>query len=129
MRFMTLPWNALSSTLALSLLSACAAPGLRHRDPAAWQGAPVEELTKVLGQPQSRQALATGETVLQYTSTTSYVVGGYTTTPGGEIYTGSNWDLPRTYQPTRTLTLTCVERFTIGTDDRIRGVDAQGDGC
>jgi hypothetical protein len=126
---MTLHWNALSYTLALGLLAACASPGLRHRDPAAWQGASAEELTKVLGQPQSRQTLASGETVLQYTSTTSYVTGGYTTTPGGGIYTGSNWDLPRTYQPTRTVTLTCVERFTIGTDDRVRDVDAQGDGC
>jgi hypothetical protein len=115
--------------VALACLAACAAPGVAQRDPLIWQGASAEDLAKGLGQPQARESLATGETVLQYNWTNTYVAGGYTTTPGGGLYTGSNWDLPRTYEPTRTVALTCVARFTIGTDDRVNHVDTQGDGC
>ena len=122
-------WAKLSGALALSCLAACAAPGGTHRDPLTWQGASAEELTKSLGQPQARETLATGETILQYIWTSTYVAGGYTTTPGGGIYTGSNWDLPRAYEPARTVALTCVARFTIGIDDRVSHVDTQGDGC
>ena len=123
------PWVKLLAAAALIGLAACAAPGGAERDPRQWQGASVDDLTKSLGQPQARDRLATGETVLQYNRTSSYVTGGYTTTPGGDIYSGSVWDLPRVYQPTRTVTLTCVMRFTIGADNRVSQVESHGDGC
>jgi hypothetical protein len=115
----------------LLALSACAAPGgqATHRDPLTLQGASVDEVTKSLGPPQSDDRLPTGERVLLYNWTSSYVEGGYTTTPDGQIYGGSNWNLPRMYQPTRSVTLSCVVRFTIGTDDRVSRVESHGDGC
>ncbi len=124
-------WAKSSAVAALMGLAACAAPngGADQRDPREWQGASVDDLTKSLGQPQARDTLPTGETVLQYNRTSSYVAGGYTTTPGGDIYSGSVWNLPRIYQPTRTVTLTCVMRFTIGADKRVSQVESHGHGC
>ena len=112
-------------------LAACSAPDGEggHRDPLTFQGASADDLIKSLGQPQAQDRLATGERVLQYTWTNTYVAGGYTTTPGGGIYSGSNWNLPRTYEPTRTVALACVVRFTIGTDNRVSEVNSHGDGC
>jgi hypothetical protein len=121
----------LCAAAALIGLSACAAPGggMAPRDPLAWQGAPADDLVKALGPPQARETLATGETVLQYVSKSSYVAGGYTTTTGGDIYSGSNWDLPRVYQPARTVELDCIVRYTIGLDNRVSRVERHGEGC
>ncbi len=128
---MKVHWIRSLGALALVGLAACAAPGggADQRDPRQWQGASVDDLTKSLGPPQARDTLPTGETVLRYDRTTSYVAGGYTTTPGGNIYSGSVWDLPRIYQPTRTVTLACVVHFTIGADKRVSQVESHGDGC
>jgi hypothetical protein len=126
-------WIRLAGVLAPLALAACAgnAPGggASHRDPIAWQGASLSELMGELGQPQSRASLASGETVLQYSWTSSYVAGGYTSTADSEIYSGSNINLPRIYQPTHTVQLPCTARFTIGTDNRVHGVESHGAGC
>jgi hypothetical protein len=121
----------LTCILLLLVLAACGTPGGEtvHRDPLTLQGASVDEVTKSLGPPQADDRLPTGERVLLYSWTSSYVTGGYTTTPDGQIYAGSNWNLPRMYEPTRTVSLSCVVRFTIGTDNRVNRVERHGEGC
>lgn len=124
-------WEKYLAAGALALLAACANPGggATHPDPLTFQGATAENVLKSFGPAQADNRLPTGERELLYNWTSSYVEGGYTTTPDGQMYTGSNWNLPRFYQPTRTVTTSCTVRFTVGTDDRVSRVERHGDGC
>jgi hypothetical protein len=116
---------------ALLALSACtsgaAAPN--HPDPLTMQGASADDLVRRLGPPQAQQSLGNGRTVLQYDWSSSYMAGGFTTTPDGQLYTGSTWNLPRSYVPEQRVTQTCIVQFTLGPDQRVQEVHTQGDGC
>jgi|SRR5579871_3242362 len=100
-----------------------------HPDPLTLQGASADNLVKQLGPPQSQQNLGNGRTLLQYDWSSSYVAGGYTTTPDGQLYTGSTMNLPRSYVPEQTVVQTCIVQFVLGADQRVQEVHTQGDGC
>jgi hypothetical protein len=136
--------NLRTACLILALaaaLAACNAGGqtAQQRSLLSWQGATSDELIAGLGPPDSRTALANGETMLQYRWTRSVTQGGYTVSMGGPAYqngmggigpfTGSNADLPRSYVPTQRIQQTCIARFTLGDDNRVRQVGWEGDSC
>ncbi len=100
-----------------------------HPNPLTFQGASASDLEKKLGLPQSQQNLGNGRTMLQYDWSSSYVAGGYTATPDGQLYTGSTMNLPRSYVPEQTVTQTCIVQFVLGPDQRVEEVHTQGDGC
>src|SRR5689334_13584377 len=115
---------------ALLLLAACSNPGggPEHPNPLSLNGVSADDLVKRLGPPQASQDLGNGETVYQYDWSNSYVAGGYTTS-GGQMYSGSTLNLPRTYVPEQTVTQTCIVQFTLGPDRRVHKINTQGDGC
>jgi hypothetical protein len=117
----------LAALLALSACTSSAASN--HPDPLSMQGASADDLVHRLGPPQAQQSLGNGRTVMQYDWSSSYVAGGFTTTPDGQLYTGSTWNLPRSYVPEQTVTQTCIVQFTLGPDQRVQEVHTQGDGC
>ena len=120
----------LSLAVVLALAGCTGGPGApSHPDPLTLQGASADDLVKKLGPPQAQQSLGGGMTLLQYDWSSSYVDGGYTTTPGGQIYTGSTINLPRSYVPEQTVTQTCIVQFTLGPDQRVQKINTQGDGC
>jgi hypothetical protein len=120
----------LSFAAALALAGCNGGPGApSHPDPLSLQGASADDLVKKLGPPQAQQNLGNGMTLLQYDWSSSYVAGGYTATPDGQIYTGSTLNLPRTYVPEQTVTQTCIVQFTLGPDQRVQKINTQGDGC
>ncbi len=115
---------------ALLLLAACENPGggPEHPNPLSLNGASADDLVKRLGPPQASQDLGNGETVYQYDWSNSYVAGGYTTS-GGQLYSGSTLNLPRTYVPEQRVTQTCIVQFTLGPDRHVHKINTQGDGC
>jgi hypothetical protein len=115
----------------LAILAACANPGgeASRPDPQTFQGATADSVINSFGPPQGDNHLPTGGRELLYSWTSSYVDGGYTSTLDSPIYSGSNLNLPRSYQPTHTVTTKCVVRFTLGTDSRVSRVESFGDGC
>jgi hypothetical protein len=120
----------LNFVMALTLAGCNGGPGApSHPDPLSLQGASADDLVKKLGPPQAQQDLGNGMTLLQYDWSSSYVAGGYTTTPDGQIYTGSTLNLPRTYVPEQTVIQTCIVQFTLGPDQRVQKINTQGDGC
>ena len=120
----------LSLVMALALAGCTGGPGApSHPDPLTLQGASANDLVKKLGPPQAQQNLGNGMTLLQYDWSSSYVAGGYTATPDGQIYTGSTLNLPRSYVPEQTVTQTCIVQFTLGPDQRVQRINTQGDGC
>ncbi len=92
-----------------------------------------------LGQPESRTALADGQTMLQYRLARTVSEGGYTVGMNDPAYqngfggpspfTGGDASLPRRYLPSQTVQQICVARFTLGTDNRVRNIGWAGDGC
>jgi len=127
---MTTTQSAVSLALLLTLSACTGGPGApSHPDPLTLQGASADDLVKKLGPPQAQQSLGNGRTVMQYDWSSSYVAGGFTTTPDGQLYTGSTWNLPRSYVPEQTVTQTCIVQFTLGPDQRVQEVHTQGDGC
>jgi hypothetical protein len=115
----------------LAILAACANPGgeASRPDPRTFQGATADSVIENFGPPQGDNHLPAGGRELLYSWTSSYVDGGYTSTLDSPIYSGSNLNLPRSYQPTRTVTTKCVVRFTLGADNRVSRVESFGDGC
>ena len=115
---------------ALALAGCTGGPGgPSHPNPLTLQGASVNDVVKQLGPPQTQQNLGNGRTLLQYDWSSSYVAGGYTATPDGQLYTGSTMNLPRSYVPEQTVVQTCIVQFVAGPDQRVEEVHTQGDGC
>jgi hypothetical protein len=67
--------------------------------------------------------LASGETVMIYRWSHSQIYGGYAVSMGGYSQLGTQ------YVPTQVVSMNCQARFTIGTDDRVRDIAFQGNGC
>lgn len=128
---MTRPTVLLLCVTGALALAGCSSGALApsHPDPLKLQGASANDLVKQLGPPQAQQNLGNGKTLLQYDWSSSYVAGGYTTTPDGQLYTGSTMNLPRSYVPEQTVTQTCIVQFVLGPDQRVQEVHTQGDGC
>ena len=117
----------LAATLALA--GCTGGPGgPSHPNPLTLQGASVNDVVKQLGPPQTQQNLGNGRTMLQYDWSSSYVAGGYTATPDGQLYTGSTMNLPRSYVPEQTVIQTCIVQFVAGPDQLLEEVHTQGDG-
>jgi hypothetical protein len=131
-------WLALAFAGALG---ACAAgqPAAQDRSLLSWQGATGDELVTQLGPPESRTALANGETMLQYRWGRTVTEGGYTVGMnqpayqngfgGPSPFTGGDAALPRRYLPSQTVQQICIARFTLGADNRVRKIGWEGDGC
>lgn len=128
---MTNPRILLLSLAACIALAGCnGGPGApSHPNPLTLQGASADDLVKQLGPPQTQQNLGNGRTLFQYDWSSSYVAGGYTATPDGQLYTGSTMNLPRSYVPEQTVVQTCIVQFVVGPDQRVEEVHSQGDGC
>ena len=131
-------WLALAFA---GVLAACATgqTAAQDRGILSWQGATGDELVAGLGAPESRTALAGGETMLQYRWTRTVTEGGYTvsmTQPayqsgfdGPAPFTGSDAFQPRRYLPTQEVQQVCIARFTLGADNRVSKIGWEGDGC
>jgi hypothetical protein len=86
------------------------------------------EVKQWLGAPDETDSLADGGKQMIYRWSRVEWAGGYTTS-AGNLYTGSSLNLGRQYVPTRRVSLNCIARFTIAPDDKVRGVELQGNYC
>ena len=135
-RRMNRTWSTLFLLLAAVLgLAACAGPSSQGAaqaapptDLASWDGISAEDVQQRLGPPDETAKLASGDTVMTYRYSRVQMVGGYTTA-GGSLYTGSSVAMGRVYQPMQQVNLTCLTRFTVGPDDKVKAIEQQGNAC
>jgi len=108
---------------AAGCASSAGGGGAPTRDILSWQGQSAAALQQGLGPPDAIDKLASGETVMIYRWSHSQIYGGYAVSMGGYSQLGTQ------YVPTQVVSMNCQARFTIGTDDRVRDIAFQGNGC
>jgi hypothetical protein len=121
------PFMVLAMAWILSSLGCTSSSGSGNGGPSlspmSWYGASAKELQQGLGPPDFVEQLPSNEKVMIYRWSRTQTTGGYAVPIGGYSQMGFQ------YVPTRTTTMNCLARYTIGANDRVRDIGLQGNDC